>query len=215
MKKITLFILLIIAFISTINATKSLGYIITNDGDTLYGYVKIPKVDMLSSSFIAKGFYIESFHEYVQFKELNSKRFKTYYPIDLISFNFRFRNIEYNFKRFDLEMKSIVNAQEVKPRFLQLIHQSKILLYRDIVKIYPYQVADKISQYSFVDYYLFSESVGLIKSVASKEYKTLQDLLITYDCEKAFLKKLPSKIQFNEVHSILNAYEKWLSEGLL
>jgi hypothetical protein len=132
-------------------------------------------------------------------------------PKDIREFGFFDKSIDYRFRSFAIESKSIVKSERKRLRFLNLIWQGEIALYRDIVrKDNGYMSGtrnDRIVDY--YDYYLLDEKHGLIKVVGAKEYKTLKDLLKYYEIDQRFIDQLSPNIRFKDVTEVLLEYEKW------
>ena len=207
------FIIIVVALalnLNSVRANKVAGYIIKNNSDTIFGEVKVSCFDIYSGGIIFYGINLEPFHSILYFKENNKSRFKSFTPNDISGFGFTYKSINYRFRTFVIETKSIVESERKRLRFLSLIYQGEIAVYKDIVRkdnYYMTSFPNKVIDY--YDYYLFDDKHGLTKAVWSKEYKTLIDLFQYYEIDQKFVLQLPAEVRFKEVKEILYEYEMW------
>jgi len=206
---------IIIVLVLTLNlnsvlANKVPGYIIKNSSDTIFGEIKVSRFDIYTGGIFFYGINLEPFHSILYFKENNKNRFKSFTPNDITGFGFIYKSTDYRFKTFVIESKSIVKSERRKSKFLNLIYQGKIAVYKDIVRKDNYimtGVQNKVTDY--YDYYLFDDQHGLKKAICSKEYKTLIDLFLYYEIDQKFILHLPAEVRFKDVIEILYEYEMW------
>lgn len=211
-----------IAVLLTLNVNLALadkvpGFIVKNSSDTIYGEIKVSNFDLYRGGTVLSGINLEPFHSAVEFRENNARRFKSFTPTDLKGFGFNIESINYRFSTFVIESKSIVKSERKRLRFLNLVLQGEIALYRDIVrKDNDYMSGaryDKIVDYH--DYYLFDEKHGLKRVVATKEYKTVKDLLKYYEIDQRFIDRLSPNIRFKDATEVLLEYEKWKKKNAI
>jgi len=209
---------IIIVFVLTLAlnpvlACKVPGYIIKNGSDTVFGKVRVSYFDIYTGAIFLFGINMEPFHSVLYFREKNTSGFKSFTPNDISGFGFTYKSINYRFKTFVIESKSIVKSERIKLRFLNLIYQGKVAIYKDIVRKESYNTGvkdkdkDRLTNYS--DYYLFDDKHGLKKANWSKEYKTVTDLLVYYEIDQNFLVQLPAEARFKDLKQILCEYDLW------
>lgn len=167
MNKIRIIIVLVLTLnLNSVLATKVPGYIIENNSDTIFGEIKVSRFDIYTGGIIFHGIDLESFHSILYFKENNKSRFKSFTPNDIAGFGFIYKSINYRFKTFMIESKSIVKSERKKLRFLNLIYQGEIAVYKDIVRKDNFimtGIQTKVTDY--YDYYLFDDKHGLRKAI--------------------------------------------------
>ena len=203
----------LIFVLNNILANKVPGYIISNKTDTIFGEIKVSRFDLYTGGFVINGINLEPFHSMVRFKEIGQGRFRTYEPEYLIGFGFLDNTINYRFKRFKIESKSIVKTGRERFRFLSLIYLGEIAIYRDIIRRPNNMETSVINQNDntivFYDYYLYTEKHGLKKVVWSKDYRTLIELLTYYEIDSEFIEQIAPNARFKDVREIFQEYEKW------
>lgn len=194
-------------FVSSCSAKKTLGYIITKDLELIQGEIKINVYNPYLGGYTFIGIHLDSFHSNVSFKSEKEKRFKNYEPKDIHGFGFTFKTVEYNFRSFDIEPKSIFKKGRSKQRFLQLVYVGEVYLFRDIERIIT---PDNYSWDNTSAYYLFNNTVGINKVVLTKEVRTITDLLTLYSVDEDFLNDIPPESKLKEIQYILVKYDSWL-----
>jgi hypothetical protein len=206
--------IIVIALILNLNsvlASKVRGYIIRNSSDTIFGEVKVSFFDIYTGGIVFYGINLEQLHSTLYFRENNKNRFKAFTPNEISGFGFIYKSINYRFKTFVIESKSIVKSERKRLRFLNLIYQGKIAVYKDIVRKENYIKTsipfDKVIDY--YDYYLFDDKHGLKRAIWTKEYKTLKDLFRYYEIDQKFVEQLPADARFKDIKVILHEYETW------
>jgi hypothetical protein len=207
---------IIIAILLLINSVLAFartapGYIIRNSSDTIYGEIRVSIFDLYRGGTVLLGINLEPFHSAAYFREKGENRFHSFTPKDIKEFGFFDKSIDYRFRSFVIESKSIVKSERKRLRFLNLVWQGEVALYRDIVrKDNDYMSGarnDRIVDY--YDYYLLDEQHGLTRVSGTKEYKTLKDLLKYYEIDQRFIDQLSPNIRFKDVTEVLLEYEKW------
>ncbi len=152
----------------------------------------------------------------VRFKESGKNRFKTYEPKDVIGFGFLDASVNYIFESFKIESQSIIKQDKELLKFLNLIFQGELAIYRDIVRrpnnmdTGSLGLNDKTVVH--YNYYLYSEKHGLNKVVWSRDYKTLKELLSLYELDRKYLEQLSPDIRFRDIKELLLDYEKWKAD---
>lgn len=197
-------------------ARKVPGYVIRNSSDTLYGEIRVSGTDLYRGETVLSGISLKSLHSSVEFREKGKKHFHSFTPKDIREFGFFDRSINYRFRSFVIEAKSIVKSERKRLRFLNLVWQGEVALYRDIVQRENYLktgfLNDKVIDY--YDYYLLDEKHGLKRVVATKECKTLKDLLKYYEIDQRFIDQLSPNIRFKDVTEVILEYEKWKKKNI-
>lgn len=203
-------VVILILHLSSVQANKAPAYIIKNSTDTIFGEIKVSNFDIYTRGIVLCGINLEPFHSILYFREINTNHFKAFTPNDISGFGFIYKSINYRFKTFVIESKSLIRSERKRQRFLNLIFQGEIALYTDIVRNdrysmagFPYKVID------YYDYYLFDDKHGLKKAIRTKEYKTLIDLFSHYGIDQKFIEQLPADTRFKDVKYILKEYERW------
>ena len=194
-------------FVSSCSAKKVLGYIITKDLELIYGEVKINVYNPYIGGYTFNGINLDILHSNVSFKSEKEKHFKNYEPKDIYGFGFAFKSLEYNFRSFDIEPKSIFKKGRSKNRFLLLVYKGEVYLYRDIEKVIT---PDNYSWDNAGAYYLYNNTVGINKVVLIKEVKSITDLLTLYSVDKEFLNDIHPKLNLKGIKDILVKYDSWL-----
>lgn len=204
-------VVLLTLHLSSMLAFEVPGYIITNNSDTIKGDIKLSNFDIYTGGLLLNGINLEQFHSTLHFRATTNSGFKRFTAKDISGYSFNYKSIRYCFKTFMIESNSIVKSERKKLRFLNLIHQGEIAVYRDIVRKNNYFITNnpnsKVIDYS--DYYLLDTKHGLTKFSGTNEYKTLIDLLRNYEIDQKFLEQLPTTVRIRDVIEILNAYESW------
>jgi hypothetical protein len=213
-KKIVISLIVLVGLIlnfKSLLASKVPGYIILNSSDTLFGEIKVSRFDSYTGDIVILGIHLEPFHSSVMFRETGNRHFKSYTPKDLIGFGFVNKTVSYRFKAFVMAHKSMVKSDRESLRFLSLIYEGEISVYRDIVRKENYSMKGSLNEkvIDYYDYYLFNNRHGLKKVNWSKDYNTPIDLLLNYEIDQKFIEKLPSNVRFENIVDILQEYEKW------
>ena len=192
------------------------GFILTENADTLYGEIIVYKFDRITGGWIFNGINLEYFHFEVSFKAYNNNRFQTFKPEDILGFGFTYKSIDYIFCRFIIESKSIMKNERKRYRFLNLIYNGKVSLYKDLIRVNsPTYDLTKCGSYLYYDYYLFDNLVGLKKVQIINDNKFLFDILNLYDFEKDYLDRIPVKANFKDIKMILEEYDSWRAKKSL
>lgn len=198
---------------TNLQAKKVPGYIITNNGDTIFGEIKVSSFDLFTSGIVINGIDLEPFYFMVGFRESGKWLCKTYEPEDLMGFEFLFDKLIYRFERHKIKSKSIIKNDEERIRFLNLVFKGECSIYRDVIRrptdlqsIIPNPHAHSIVHY---DYYLYNEKRGLKKVVRTKDCTTVIELLTLYEVDREYLKRLSPQIQFRDIRKVLLDYENW------
>ena len=185
------------------------GYIITTDLDTIHGIIKINKFNPYSGGYLIVGFDLESYHSRVAFKGSNDRRFQFYEPKDILGFGFEFNSIDYRFKSFNIEKQSIYKEERTYQRFLQLIYNGQLALYRDVIKIQMWKFNHLIPCDA---YYIYNDFVGINEVGTTRKMRTLKSLLALYHVDQEFLNSINSKTKNKDIYNILMEYDIWLNK---
>lgn len=206
--------LIFIAVLLTLNvnlllAVKVPGYIVTNSSDTIIGEVKVLRFDTFTGGITLFGINMEPFHSVLYFRENGSGRFESLTPNEISAFGFVYKSINYRFKSFTIETNSIVESESKRLRFLNLIYQGEIAVYKDIVRMdnFIWEGALRDKMIDHYDYYLFDDKQGLNKAIWTEQHKSVSDLLKFYEIDQAFIDRLPSDARFKNIIEILQKYE--------
>jgi len=192
-------------------ATEAPGYIITENRDTISGVVQLSWFDQLTGGFILNGVEQESFYSRVIFKSEGDSHFQTYFPEALTGFGFRYESVNYFYRRFKLERNSILVSESHQYRFLNLLYQGSLELYKDITFVENLHANTIHEKYlSFSSYYLFSPSKGIVRVEKNSEYKTVGDIFRYYGLSDKFIATIPKSANFNDVKGWLALYDYWL-----
>ncbi len=144
------------------------GYIVKNNSDTIYGEIKILRFDIYTNGVLLSGINLEQFHTSLSFREKNCDNFKLYTPEDIAGFGFLFKSTEYRFKTFTIVSNSIFKSERKRLRFLNLIYQGEVALYKDIVRIVDHGKSNSSHGFTeYYDYYLFDNKRGLVNIASS------------------------------------------------
>lgn len=192
---------------SNCSAKKTLGYIITKDLEIIYGEIKIYIYNPYSGGYTINGIQLDTYHSNVVFKSEKEKHFKNYEPKDIHGFGFTFKTVGYSFRSFDIASKSIFKKGRSQHRFLLLIYEGELYLYRDIEKVIT---SDNYSCYNTSVYYLYNNAVGINKVVLTKEIRTINDLLTLYSVDTDFLNDILPKSKLKGIQNVLAKYDSWL-----
>lgn len=164
------------------------GYIIINGSDTIYGEIKIPQYNIYTNGIVLFGINLEPFHSALNFRENNSKIFKLFTPKDIDGFSFTYRSTEYRFKAFTIVSNSIFKSERKRVRFLNLIYQGDVAIYKNIVRrtynSEPNLYDDFVEYY---DYYIYDDKQGLRKVDSTINHELLIDLLIFYQIDQKLI----------------------------
>ncbi len=176
MDKLRFIIFVLVVFLTLnaapVNAGKVPGYIILNNNETLYGEIKVSNFDRDQNSILIQS--------NVWFKDKRDKHFKSYAPKDILELGFFYKSINYKFKSFVIDYNSLVPSESQKIKFLGLIFQGELSVYRDLVQSVNHKKST--SQHKDIiidtyDYYLYNDRQGLKRVVLSKEFPSVIDLL--------------------------------------
>lgn len=201
---------ILISSIDSVSAKKAPGYIIRHNCDTVFGEVNIPFFDLYSGGFVFYGINLEPFQSALYFREKKNDRFTAFTPKDISGFGFTYKSVSYRFKTLLIEYKSIVKSERKRLRFLNLIYQGQLALYKEIERKeshFTTGIPNKLVEY--FNYYLYDDKHGLKRVIPTKEFKTVKDILQYYDIQPNFLETLPSNARFKDLEYYLEAYYLW------
>ena len=111
--------------------------------------------------------------------------------------------------------------EKKKGRFLQLVYKGTLCLYKDLITVrYIDANQDQTTgssgsyrdYFTYYDYYLFNDSVGLQQVVPDNESQNVKELLKKFEVNELFLLTLPDDMKFKEIAKTLQAYDEWLLE---
>lgn len=184
------------------------GYIITNENDTIHGFVQVSNSSHVAVVFPSSIPHFDTYSFGVTFKKYDEKAYKLYYPASIKEFNFLHNSTNYIFKRFTLKYKSIVKQEETRDQFLCLLYSNnQYQLYRNVL-IDPnnglISIPDKYLKYMI--YYLYSPEKGIVKVEKSKKYNTIKALLLDNNFDPAFVAGLDNRLDFIDIKDILKQY---------
>ena len=206
-----LLMVLLCFVIQPISANQVPGYIVNLKNDTICGTIQAYDNIFLFNVGIFDTDQ-NCFNSKVSFKAKNESKFRTFYPEDIQSFEFRFKGIHYIFKSFQIERNSIIASETKQNRFLCLLYKGCLELYQDNLFVTNHNMTKKESpEMSFTDNFLFSPAKGLIKVQKTDKYKMVRDLLDEYNFDQRFLQGIPDNLNFKEIKKVLKLYDMWLS----
>ncbi len=194
-------------------AKKAEGYVVYPNGDSICGLVKVSQVNLMNQGIVLNGVELEPFHYMVTFKEQNGSRFKTYKVDEIREFGFNFQGVAYQFRQFTLHSNTFVGKDQTRNRFLCLMFEGEVALYKDIIRrnsgVHPQSPAMNRQASVYYEYYLFNKKQGLSKAVKTNDCKELLQLLARYEIDGNFLDQLPDDVSFKDLKSVLLQYEEW------
>ncbi len=205
--KILIFLFAIVICSYDCEAKKVPGYIVLENTDTVFGEVRLHNFCRTTAGFIINGIDMEWCHLEVSFRNIDSKKFQSYQPHDILGYGFTYNSADYTFHSSILHQKSLVKNEEKRQRFLHLVYSSRIYLYVDLR--YSSLLTNE-QAYSYCEYYLYNSKVGLKKVEFTKDIKTIHDLLLLYNVEIDFLYYVPFTTPLKEIKVILMQYNEWL-----
>lgn len=209
------FILLSLIFIFTNINSKALaakGYVIKLNQDTIYGTIQLPKFNQVTGAYYLKGIDEEYITHKIKFKDENGKKYRMLTTDSILGYGFIYHATDYRYKRFLLKYKSIFTGEDEEYRFLSLIYQGTLELYVNTrCSNLPQANQNYIIQHpTYYEYYMFDDSVGLIKAEMSGKIKTVRDLLKIFNVNENYIEKVPQNANFNVLQAILEKYDQWL-----
>lgn len=187
------------------------GYIIDNSSDTIIGEIEVSAYDIYTGWTVIKGINMEPFHSTVYFRKKGEKRFKSFTPHDITGYGFTYKSVDYKYSTFRIEKKSIILSKKERLRFLNLVFQGEISVYKDIDRkdffVTKIDFDDRVIDYC--DYYLYNKKHGLKWAILNKEFKSITELLSFYEIDQKFISQLPANVKFKDIVEILYKYEMW------
>ena len=214
--KYVILLLLLILNGNYLEARKVPGFIITENSDTIYGQIKLSKFNLQTGTWFFHGINLEPLHFEVWFRDEKSKKFRNFQAIDISGFGFNYKSQDYFFHSFTLESNTKIIKEKKRERFLQLIYNGKVKLYRNLSRAIKYDNFDynlfwkyKDQTFIYYDFFLYNKSKGLTKVEISKDIKTIKQLLYIYDFDKEYVNRLPSNTKLKNIKMILINYDLW------
>lgn len=194
------------------SAKKIPAFIVTQNGDTIFGKVRSAEVSLLSFN----GLGYEGYFEAVPFKALGEKRFITVLPDSIKTLHVSASQGLVIYKTFELEYRNMTTLETLKKqRLLQLLYSnSHISLYQNqyLVNSSHFQKSsESLTGRKLSDYYLYQKELGLTKVESSESIKSLKELLRMYNFEEDFITSLDSDINFKDIQTVLKLYQLWLN----
>jgi len=217
MIKIRFFIISVVLIlgINAVYARKVSGFIIKNNNDTIFGEVNLLFCDPHSQQFVFWGIDLEPLQAVLYFREKNTQRFTAFTPNDIAGFGFTYKSTDYKFKTLLVEYKSLVSSERKKLRFLNLIYQGHLALYKEITTKESYFSTGTSNRYiDYYDYYLYDERHGLKRIIKSNEFKTLSDVFRYYEINQNFIDIVPANARFKDIMYFLETYDMWKRRNL-
>jgi hypothetical protein len=200
----------LILSINSVCAKKAPGFIIRHNCDTIFGEVNISFFDPYSGGFVFYGINLEPFQTQLYFREKNSTHFTLYRPNDISGFGFTYKSTNYRFKTLLIECRSIIKSERKRLRFLNLIYQGQLALYKEIVRKESYFTTGNPNKLlDYYDYYLYDDKHGLKRVIPTKEFRSLKDIFQFYGLHQKFIEILPSDARFKDVKYFLEEYDMW------
>jgi hypothetical protein len=198
--------------INTCLAIKVPGYIITANHDTIYGMIRLQRFDQITGALLINGFDVESLYYKITFKSNTGKSFSTYSPGMILSFGFNYNSTDYTYKTFLVEYRSIFQNGKQQLRFLNLLHHGRLDLYQnEICILKPENVQSGADYMKYYEYFIYSDSKGLLRIGANDHTRSMQDLLRQTGMEEDFIRELPKDTEFKDILYILENYDDWWS----
>lgn len=207
------------SFASQMSAKNLNGYIVTQGQDTIRGEVRVYLFNRITGHANILGVDLESLHFEVSFKSSATSRFKTYKPDEIKGFYFEYKSREYVFHSRIINRKSMVRRERQEDRFLQLLSNETVSLYSDLRREYiPTARPDwcsVINSYMVREYYLYNSQRGLSQVMKSRDEKQIENLLLSYGIEQAFIDTLEPKMKFKDIRYIFIQYHAWNTDRQL
>jgi hypothetical protein len=212
------FILVLFTGSLSLEAKRVVGYIVTNQSDTIHGTVNlILPFDQTTANIIIREYNSDDLHLRIRFRQVGTPRFKWYYPEQIKGFGFKYQGVSYYYRSFAIYQQSLVKAERKRKRFLCLQYSGSVDLYKDLIIQGAVTASTPLytrSPYSTTyDYYLYSSRMGLIRAVKCKDTKTVKDLLRQFGFMEAFLEQVPDNATFKNIKEYLKAYDLWVARN--
>ncbi len=214
MKQSSKIFILLLFFSGSVYGKQIPGYIINNQADTVYGYIRITSVIFPGGAICLNGFNTEPLYYEVHFKSPLNKRFKRYEPTDIKEFSFIEHNEHYVFRSFDLRRKNLFSKNDECFRFLRLVIEDDVSLFNNLNKTYysSNRLTDNgLNAYTIQEYFLYDNFHGLSEVCKTTEYSVLKDLLKKYNFDNEYIRQLPDSKQYMDIYFILSDYKRWKS----
>ena len=214
MKRIRFAIIAVILILCAdpVSAKKVPGYIIRHNCDTIFGEVNISFFDPYSGGFVFYGINLEPFQSVLYFRETRNDCFTAFTPKDIAGFGFTYKSVNYRFKTQLIEYKSIVKSERKRLRFLNLIYQGELAVYKEIERKenhFRTGIGIPNKTVNYYNYYLYDDRHGLKRVIPTKEFKTVKDIFQYYEMQPKFLETLPSNARFKDLEYYLEEYYMW------
>lgn len=209
--RLVFFVALLVLNFNLLPAAKVSGFNVTYSSDTITGEIKIPRFDSYTGGLILFGINLEQVHSTLRFRENGTGRFEFFKPNEIAGFGFEYKSIHYKFRAFSIETNSIIESERKRHRFLMLLYQGEVAVYKDILRMVNFIAEKGLADRLIVhyDYYLFNEKQGLKRAIRTADYRTVSDLLRLYEIEQDFINLLPANVRFKDIIEILQEFERW------
>jgi hypothetical protein len=203
-------IAIILSFVCFSGFAKKLpGFIITNNQDTINGYIKISRFDLVDGSYFLNSINLEPLFSMVTFKADDGGPFKNFFPGEIKGFTFHYEKQIITFEYKELAVNSIFASGMNKKRFVRLVYLGKVSMYEDIENVTP-GGGPGHGSYAASKFYLFNDTVGMTKLETTKEKKSLKDILGLYITDSEF--DIPADIKLVDIKGLLMQYDHYLTK---
>ncbi|MGQ1946267.1 hypothetical protein ACT3CD_04100 [Geofilum sp. OHC36d9] len=194
-------------------ARKAKGFIINNQNDTIKGWINLPTHDFSTNAYYLSGFDSEMLHQEVHFKNGKKEQWQTYGPKQIKQFEFSYKNETITFTSFKLSLKSIVETDKGRERFLKLEYKGAVCLYK-FSFLSPNKTMHPLNEKPEKnnEWYLISPTGDVIPVRTKEEVKNMHDLLQKAGIDNQYIQLIPANTNFKAIKSVLQNYDNWLGE---
>lgn len=212
--KTTFVLMALLIACANASAKRVPGYIVTLEGDTVRGVVKVPKVNQLTYTLYILGHDMDSFFEKVYFKAANAHRKETYLPGSIKQFGFTYRSDDYCYVSFPVTYQSLVKSEKTLNRFLKQIHKGSInlLMVKDRQRVQMSREDRHLATIYKTEFFLQHKSMGPVKVSLTDKMPDLKLLLLGFDMREEFVALLPDTLTGSDLPALLADYDAWLAE---
>lgn len=215
-KRFALLLYMVLCTYAYTKAEKLWSHIITNDQDTIDGYIKNYWFNKATGNVVFNGIDLSNYHNEVTFKQPGGN-YNHYKPEDIKGFSFTYDGQIYTFTSFLVQKNSIIKKEDNVSKFLLLLFDGKISLYSEMTWKYfsdnrkdTYEMSLPAS-YNSRHYYLFSEALGISSIDSPNDVDATFEMLKKYGVENDFIEKYCAENKVYDIMDLFQAYIHWKS----
>ena len=192
-------------------AKKFQGYIINNHMDTIHGEIRLHKWSFTTGYFIIKGYELETLHILVEFREHNRGEYKSYDAEKLFGFGVKYKGKELTYRSTDVDYKSIIKGEQQRTRFLQILYDGQLILYKDVVHVENPLAKSKGDLYKTYNIYYLGKckSQDIKRMEINNQIVSVRDLLLKLNIESEFINSISENITLKNFTKVLEDYDVW------